>query len=180
VKGKPIRFIHGHNGYRPLENRFWKHVDKRGPNDCWLWDKPDMRTGYGRISVLGVVTGAHRVSWALHKSPIPEGKEVCHSCDVNYPPGDISYRACVNPAHLFLGTHTDNMQDMYNKGRNFTIGEERPKGESVYGSILTSTQVLDIRARAAQGERQAHLAKAYGVTPSAIYRIVKRLNWKHI
>jgi hypothetical protein len=96
----------------PLEQRFWRKVDKAGPNECWLWkgtlSEPN---GYGLIS-----NGhnkpwlrAHRVSWQLANGRDPGDLFVCHSCD---------NRTCVNPAHLWLGTNTDNLKDMVAKGRH--------------------------------------------------------------
>jgi hypothetical protein len=75
------------------------------PNSgCWLWDGWVNGRGYGRFG-KGL---AHRISWELHRGPIPAGMNICHKCDV--PP-------CVNPDHLFLGTQTDNMRDCARKGR---------------------------------------------------------------
>jgi hypothetical protein len=55
--------------------------------------------------------------WEATNGPIPPGLFVCHTCDVNYPPGDFTYRRCCNVAHLFLGTPKDNVDDMVAKGR---------------------------------------------------------------
>lgn len=84
------------------------------PNSgCWLWmgNLADKR-GYGLVSVRSgdkyIRIGAHRFSWQLHKGPIPKGILVCHHCDVP---------SCVNPDHLFLGTHSDNTKDAHSKGR---------------------------------------------------------------
>lgn len=82
------------------------------PNSgCWLWlrvlNKKD--DGYGTLRLNGICQSAHRVSWVLHRGTIPEGLWVLHRCDVP---------SCVNPDHLFLGTHQDNVDDKMRKGRH--------------------------------------------------------------
>ena len=90
-----------------FENKFEKHA-----SGCWLWVAGKYPTGYGMFHLTpkrGVSpTNAHRASWLLYRGPIPQGKQVCHHCDIH---------ACVNPEHLFLGTQKDNIQDMIAKGR---------------------------------------------------------------
>ena len=76
---------------------------------CWLWTASLTGPGYGQFGVKGRVELAHRVSYELHVGAIPDGLCVLHRCDV---------RHCVNPNHLFLGTHSDNSRDCVSKGRH--------------------------------------------------------------
>lgn len=97
---------------RSESDRFWNYVDKT--DTCWLWTGAKDRRGYGRFRCGFKINGtrrsetASRFSWALLNGPIPDGLDVCHHCDT--PP-------CVNPAHLFIGTRQDNVDDMIAKGR---------------------------------------------------------------
>ncbi len=77
-------------------------------NTCWLWTGVIDKYGYGRIMEFGKRIGAHRAAWMVCNGVIPSGMQVLHKCDV---------RHCVNPDHLFIGTHADNHKDKCKKGR---------------------------------------------------------------
>lgn len=85
-------------------------------DECWLFIGGRNNSGYGSVWYRSEAHGAHRVSWKLHRGPIPDGLWVLHKCDV---------RACCNPAHLWLGTPQDNVQDAIAKGRH--SWRRRPK-----------------------------------------------------
>lgn len=86
--------------------RFWAKVDRTA--SCWLWTAAKTPDGYGKLGIRCYMEYAHRLSWEMHRGPIPAGMLVLHRCDTP---------SCVNPAHLFIGTQFDNMQDMVAKGR---------------------------------------------------------------
>lgn len=89
--------------------RFFAKVDKTSSRiGCWLWTGARSTGGYGCLSVGGKQALAHRFSYEMAHGPIPAGKLACHKCDV---------RCCVNPDHIFIGTHTDNARDRAAKGR---------------------------------------------------------------
>jgi hypothetical protein len=113
VKGHHVCYVNAiHAKRQAITERFWEKVDKRGPNDCWLWLASKNRKGYGSFTANGYAGRAHRFSYQLHYGPIPTGMFVCHNC----PGGDNP--ACVNPAHLWLGTTQQNTADMVSKRRN--------------------------------------------------------------
>jgi hypothetical protein len=143
-----------------IEERFWKYVDKRGPDDCWEWQGATT-SGYGAFApYMHLNILAHRYSYELHNRPIPDGMFVCHRCD---------NRPCVNPNHLFLGTLQDNHADMVQKGRH------RP-----HGGKLTAEQVLEIRKLHRDGMTETAIAKLFGVGQTSISKIVLRHSWKHV
>jgi len=99
-----------------LEDRFFQKVLKT--DSCWLWTGGIATQGYGVFRVDGKSVSAHRHSYKIHKGEIPDGMHVCHSCDV---------RNCVNPDHLWVGTATDNMQDMIKKGRQCAANKKQER-----------------------------------------------------
>ncbi len=160
----------------PIEIRFWKKVAKAGPDECWIWTGAKDGPGYGIIGEGGKyapLIKAHRLSYTMHKGPIADDLCVCHRCDV---------RACVNPEHLFLGTHTDNMRDMASKGRASTVGvppvcvgEDHPRAK------LTDAQVLDIRKEYAEsGTSMYAIADRYSVHQSTIFNLIHKRSRKNI
>jgi hypothetical protein len=145
------------------------HKDSDG---CWIWQGGHAnKAGYGRMynSRTNKADYAHRISYEIFKGVIPDGFEVCHTCAVT---------GCVNPDHLFLGSHNANMQDMIDKGR----AKHPPLcGEANGKAILTVEDVLTIRQLHATNKYSySELARQYAVGVNAIRRAILGLSWSHI
>ncbi|MBL8924116.1 MAG: HNH endonuclease [Myxococcaceae bacterium] len=84
---------------------------------CWLWKAAKNNKGYGVLRVGDGNVYAHRASWVTHFGEVKTGQCVLHRCDVP---------ACINPDHLFVGSHADNTADMLRKGRNRGWPKGRP------------------------------------------------------
>ena len=140
---------------------------------CWLWlGKEQGSNGYGRIKANGKYTAAHRYSYKRFVGEIPNGMLVCHRCD---------NPACVNPYHLFIGTHQDNTDDKVRKNRQAkgiklaeAQYENRPKGELNGQSKLTQDQVNQIRSL---NMPQRKIAKIFGVSQPLISKIKRKEMW---
>lgn len=124
-------------------------------NGCWLFTGTDNGTGYGRFKVNGIRKLTHRVSYELHVGLIPIGLFVLHKCDV---------RNCINPEHLFLGTHQDNADDKMAKGRHV------PKTIHKSTLAITSEALKMLKS----GITQTKVAYLLGVGRKTIRNIEKR------
>lgn len=97
-------------------DRFYTKIVKRDTG-CWSWIGAKNDQGYGYIGIDGVVHRASRVSYVIHKGPIPEGTELAHSCD---------NKRCVNPDHLFAKTRCEHMRETFAKGQKNHKGSNNP------------------------------------------------------
>lgn len=158
--------VHGDPAHRSptREERFWANAERCGPDECWPWKGPRLPNGYGiGRGPSGRKTTAHRAAWEYVNGPVSGDMHVCHRCD---------NRPCVNPAHLFLGTRQDNMDDMVAKGRS-------TRGESQHASLLTEAEVREIR-QLAGSMSQREIGRQFGVTQGCICAIVNRRTWRHV
>ena len=147
--------------------RFWSKVDiDLNYNSCWEWTGYRNNYGYGKFRLGGKATSTHRVAYMFERGDIPKGMHVLHRCD--NPP-------CVNPNHLFTGTHQDNMRDKESKNRG-----NRPKGSTHGRAKLTESDIPVIRERLANDDSGASIARDYGVSQSAINRIKLGKTWGHV
>jgi hypothetical protein len=153
--------------------RFWSQVNKDGPEHptlgkCWVWTGYRKGSGYGKFTDVKRKAGgslAHRHSWLMHCGEIPGSLWVLHRCD---------NPACVNPGHLFLGTHDDNMADMARKWRSGR-------------AALTEEQVREIRrrfkfgkGRGRYGSNGGELAREFGITTTAVRNVATGRAYKHV
>lgn len=152
---------------KPLDERVWEKVDRSGgPGACWPW-LGSLRRGYGILKVNKKTVPAHRLAWELANGrSMGAGMQACHTCD---------NRRCCNPAHIWEGTGSENLKDAVRKNRLLP-----PLGTKHHCAKLTEDDVRAIRSRAANGERQCDLAKAYGVSSTVIRKTVLRLQWKSV
>jgi hypothetical protein len=138
-------------------------IDQKG---CWNWtDHLEVR-GYGRATYNGKTYPAHRLSYMCFEKKIPKGLLVCHKCD---------NRRCVNPEHLYLGTHHDNSLD---RGKRNLKSFQR--GESHGNCKFSDAIILEVRKKHSEGQSRSQISKIYNIKYSAVCKIIRRESWNHI
>jgi HNH endonuclease len=139
--------------------RFWAKVDKtpgHGPNgDCWLW-MAGHRADYGAFSLGGRMIRAHRLAFRLSGGKLKPGLVVMHTCDVT---------RCCNPAHLRLGTISDNLRDAYTKGRRRQPTRAVP---------LTDAELLQLKDEYDHGLSKRALSKKWDLDHTTLRRLLHR------
>lgn len=147
---------------KPLPTRFWAKVERKSDAECWPFLGARNQAGYGIMRPFGRrKVAAHRVAWQLANGPLPKGAILRHSCD---------NPSCVNPSHLVVGTHADNVADRVRRGRS-AVGERSGRAK------LTPDAVRAIRL---SSDSTSVLAQRFGVTHCAVLAVRRGESWKHV
>jgi hypothetical protein len=151
-RGKPNASFH---------ERFMKRItiNSTPESTCWLWNGTTLANGYGECSPEGKRMYTHRYSYIYHKGAIPEGFDICHSCDV---------RLCCNPEHLRADTRKSNVDDM------------RARNPKAFNRKISDADVLVICSKVAEGKTINEVAEEYSVDRHTISKIVNNKTHKHI
>ncbi len=153
---------------RPTTKEVARFFDKVNiTKHCWLWTAT-IGNKYGQFWFKGGIIRAHRFSYALFVGAIEPGKHILHRRECDNP-------SCVNPLHLYMGTHQDNMRDRDERTKRWNWNV---RGEKHGRAKLTEPQVIEIKKNNIDSD--IFLASQYGVTRSAIYHIRKGYNWEHV
>jgi len=157
-------------------DRFWSYVSNTN-SGCWRWCGGTFGNGYGQFRWGHRKVKAHRVSYSLFYGPIPDGKIICHHCD---------NKLCVNPNHLFLGTHKDNTEDREMKGRHPHIQTADLSGTKNPAAKINPLIVRTIRRYRYKGHTYQDLIDgvkfAFNITisKSQIANIIHKRSWPHV
>ena len=162
-------------------------------NGCWIW-KGCKAGNYGKITWRQKTISAHRACYLVFKGEVEEGKLICHTCD---------NPLCINPDHLWTGSHKENAIDALKKGRleesrlkslgrklteeqykrlitNRRLNPPNKKGEKHHLHKLTENDIKEIREMYRNGFSQHKIALKYEVTQATIWAIIHRKTWSHI
>lgn len=161
LHGDPLKILNMQG--KPEIQRFEAKIELITFSTCHWWTGYIDKDGYGTFRIGANKVKAHRAAYRFYIGEIPERMLFCHTCDNT---------SCVNPAHLFLGTNQDNMDDMVNKGRS-------ARGEGHGWAKLTNNDVAKIRSLAGLSTHR-EIAEMFGISKANATQIINRKIWKHI
>jgi len=150
--------------------RFWRKVDKNGPiiyshlGPCWHWTGHFEKRGYGRCGFRRKSIYCHRLAYffLFGEFPLPNGLHKCYN------------PKCVNPHHIYAGTHRDNALDAF-------VRRRRASGEQSRFSKLKESEVVCMRILFNSGSKTiTDMAKFFGVSLSAACAATSGDNWAYI
>jgi hypothetical protein len=148
---------------KTLEEKFWSKVNIQGDDECWLWTGAKWGNGYGLLCLNPSSLLAHRLSWELHYGLVPDGLLVLHKCDV---------RNCINPKHLYVGTHIDNTRDRVERNRSSrSIGERSGKSKLKSGEVWLIRRLLGAKFSIRS------IAKLFKISSNVIWGIKSGKRW---
>jgi hypothetical protein len=163
-------------------NKFWSKTKTIPGSDCLWWTGLKNYSGYGLHLYKGHKWRSHRLAFELTNGPFLKEKHILHSCD---------NPSCVNPAHLSMGTHADNMRQRHERGRyNFNYNGNHylqkdstvVRGSNNGRSVINEAIALSIRKDFAEKKfrSKAAMARSYGVSITIIKTVINRKVWKHV
>ena len=136
---------------------------------CWIWLASKAQSGkvkaYGHFNYKGKSVRAHRAAWLIYKGEIPEGMQILHTCDIGI---------CVNPDHLRLGTHAENMREMVERGRH-NNGSAARKGYGHWNSLFTEQEHTEMVRLRNEGKLLREIAAQFDCSDSYVSKVCKRL-----
>lgn len=147
-----------------VRQRFWQRVCIGADDECWNWMGSLLDHGHGQFSANGKRFYAHRYAMSLYTN-VPEDKLVCHKCD---------NASCVNPNHLYVGTRSDNAQDMIKAN---TLFHPDNSGENSGMAKLTDEDVREVRSSSLSCRKTAALK---GVSRSTVSLVRRGERWRHV
>ena len=145
--------------------RFNSKFLKLGEDQCWPWQAGRFDNGYGQFFLRRQSIGAHRIAYIIAYGDYDDVLFVCHNCN---------HKFCVNPKHLYLGTHEQNMQDAVQDGLS-------NKGEKNGQCLLTEQEVINIRELYSTSMySQREVARIFKISQALVNNILLNKNWSHI
>lgn len=148
-------------GFRLTKENILDRAIPEPNSGCWLWEgyaKQVTKTYIQpRVTYKNKVFSVPRLVWILFNGDVPTGLSVCHKCDVSL---------CVNPNHLYIGTHKDNMNDLVSRGRGRTSNQ-----------TMGPNEVIKAKELRASGYKVKDIAARFGITPKGMSRILAGKRW---
>ena len=148
---------------------FWDRVKAQTiikENGCHEFTGSKNEYGYGRIHQNKKLVFVHRAVYEKVHGEIPKGMVIMHSCD---------NPSCINIHHLSANNQSENIKDMYSKGRGLNLA-----GSKHGMSKINETDVINIKKRLSDGDTCVAISKDYGVSEGTIRNIKKGRNWTHV